>query len=69
MSITTKIGGRKFAVLLLSIVIYTVSLGYILLNDIPDKAGIIVAIATGLTMIVGSYIAGNVLQKNKGLNE
>jgi len=65
MSIIQKIGGRKFATMVASILIFTASTAYLLIADLQDKAGIIVAIATGLTMISGAYFAGNVAQKNK----
>lgn len=61
----SKIGGRKFFILLLSMVVYIAGTTYLLVSDQNDKAGIIVAIATGLTMISGAYFAGNVAQKQK----
>lgn len=61
----TALGGRKFATMVVSLILFTSGTTYLLLTDTPDKAGIIVAIATGLTMISGAYFAGNVAQKNK----
>lgn len=60
-----KIGGRKFFILLLSMAVFIASTAYLLVADQADKAGVIVAIATGLTMISGAYFAGNVAQKQK----
>lgn len=65
MSIIQRIGGRKFFILLLSMTVFIASTAYLLIADLQDKAGVIVAIATGLTMISGAYFAGNVAQKNK----
>jgi len=45
--------------------VFTSSTAFLLIADLQDKAGVIVAIATGLTMISGAYFAGNVAQKNK----
>lgn len=65
MSIIQKIGGRKFSILLVSMIVFISSTTYLLVYDATDKAGTIVAIATGLTMISGAYFAGNVASKNK----
>lgn len=65
MKFIQSLGGRKFATMIISLVIFTVSTAYLLISDTSEKAGTIVAIATGLTMVSGAYFAGNVAQKNK----
>lgn len=58
------IGGRKFTLIIVSIVIWTIATAYILISEQTEKASTIVSVATGITMITGAYIAGNVFQKN-----
>lgn len=59
-----SLGGRKFATMIISLVIFTASSAYLIIGDTTEKASTIVAVATGLTMISGAYFAGNVVQKN-----
>ena len=65
MKFIQSLGGRKFATMIISLVIFTASTSYLIISDTADKAGTIVAVATGLTMVSGAYFAGNVAQKNK----
>ncbi|MCA0387607.1 MAG: hypothetical protein LCH52_03845 [Bacteroidetes bacterium] len=57
--------GRKFLILIISLIFYIGVTIYCLLNAVPDTGTILVSVATGLTMITGAYFAGNVAQKNK----
>lgn len=65
MKFIQSLGGRKFATMVVSLIIFTASTSYLIISDTADKAGTIVAVATGLTMVSGAYFAGNVAQKNK----
>ena len=64
MKFIQSLGGRKFATMIISLVIFTASSAYLIIGDTTEKASTIVAVATGLTMISGAYFAGNVVQKN-----
>lgn len=57
---------RKYKILIASLIFYFITVLLILfVRDEGDIAGIIVAIATGITTITGAYYAGNVWEKMK----
>lgn len=57
--------GRKFLILVISLVFYIGVTIYCIISNTQDTGTILVSVATGLTMITGAYFAGNVAQKNK----
>lgn len=57
--------GRKFLILIISLIFYIGVTVYCIVSNTPDTGTILVSVATGLTMITGAYFAGNVIQKNK----
>jgi len=57
--------GRKFTILIVSLVFYIGVTVYCLTANVQDTGTILVSCATGLTMITGAYFAGNVFQKKQ----
>lgn len=61
-------GGRKYTIMILSIVIFVIFSGYVIIADQNEKASTIPAIATGLGIVITPFMAANALQKNKENN-
>ena len=57
--------GRKFTILIVSLIFYIGVTVYCLISNTPDTGTILVSTATGLTMITGAYFTSNVIQKKQ----